>query len=146
MRSIVSVCSTDDDLEYVLEVLFLEQRAGLRSDVVIKTSSHNENRTPTNRIKALMLRKCLLIHLGEQFPKFKDLVASYETVTYVKNVFNIDATGTRPDDHQSPQSDASDDDDDNNDAADLGLTSHASRPPLQRLCRSLVKNLSLIHI
>ena len=108
----------------------------MRGEVVIHTKSHNENRTPTNRVKAILLRRSLLIHLGQQFPQFRGLVATYDTDVFVKTVFNIDADGTRPIQHDVPQSDVSDADDD----ADLGLTSHASRPPLQRLCRDLVTN------
>ena len=119
-----------------MHVLFLEQRAGLRADVVSK--SNNELRTPTNRVKAIMLRGWLLVHLGEKFPEFKDVVASYRTEAYVKSAFNIDANGTRPDSYEPPQSDASDSD--VADVVDLGLTSGASRPPLQRLCRDLATN------
>ena len=137
MRSVVSVCPADDDLEFVLQILFLEQRAGLRADVVPHTKSHNESRTPTNRVKAILLRRCLLIHLGQQFPQFTSLVATYDTDVFVKTVYNIDADGTRPIQHDVPQSDVSDADDDD---ADLGLTSHASRPPLQRLCHDPVTN------
>jgi len=136
MRTIVSVCPETPQLEYVLTVLFLEQRAGLRADVVSK--SNNEVRTPTNRTKAIIiLRNFLLIHLSETFPEFKDLVVSYQAEAYIKATFNIDANGTRPNSFEPPQSDASDD---GADADNNGLTSHASRPVLQRLCRDLATN------
>ena len=139
MRCIVGVCQTDDDLEYVLQVLFLEQRAGMRDDAVIKKTSHNENRTPTNRMKAILLRRSLLIHLSQQFPRFSDVVAMYDTAVYVKTAFNIDSDGTRPIDYEEPEDDAEPQGDDADDA-ELGLSSHLSRAPLQRLLRKLASN------
>ena len=136
MRTLVSVCPDASTLEFVLHVLFLEQRAGLRADVVSK--SNNEQRTPTNRMKAIILRNGLLLHLSESFPEFKELVLTYQTEAYIKATFNIHADGTRPDFFEPPQSDASDDD--GADAGSSGVTSHASRPPLQRLCKDLATN------
>ena len=141
IRSLVAVCNTTEQLEYVLNVLFLEQRAKLRPDM-ITSKSHQDNRTPTNRIKAIVLRNCLLLHISETFPAFKDLVLSYQTEAYVKATYQIDKDGTRPDSFKELESEEEDVnvDDADADVGNNGFTSHTSRTPLEKICKELATN------
>ena len=142
IRSIVAVCPTTEQLEFVLNVLFLEQRAQLRPDM-ITSRSHQDARTPTNRMKAIILRNCLLLHISETFPAFKDLVLSYQTEAYVKATYQIDKDGTRPDSFKELESEEEDvnvTDDKDADVGNNGVTSHTSRTPLEKICKELATN------
>ena len=79
LRAITSTATTDADFAYVVEVLYYEQRARLRTDIKSikqKGTTHNDSRTPTNIMKAILMRRCLFVHIKGIFPALKDTVES----------------------------------------------------------------------
>ena len=79
LRAITATAIADDDFAYLVQVLFYEQRARMRTDIKSikhKGTTRNDARTPTNVMKAILMRRALFIHLKCSFPSLKDTMES----------------------------------------------------------------------
>ena len=67
LRGVCSATDNDDELATILKELMLQQRAGLRRQLTTPRS-HNDQCTPVNIAKGIILRNHLYTHVLASFP------------------------------------------------------------------------------
>ena len=88
LRTCVQVGSDDDQLVYILETLFMDQVCGVR--YVMKST---DNFTYTNQMKAILLRRNVMLHLYGTFPKLQDEVQKFVTMDAYAYLFGYNTYG-----------------------------------------------------
>jgi hypothetical protein len=92
LRQTVSATSTDADLVYALQHLFLQHRSGMRT--ALTCNSKNVLNT-SNVVKAILVRRAIYVHLTNTFPKCADAIEEYASFTFYKTHKSVDITGLR---------------------------------------------------
>ena len=88
LRTCVSVASDDDQLAYILQTLFMDQVCGLRTTV-----KNSEQMTYTHQLKAILLRRNVLLHLYGTFPKLQEEVQKFVTMDAYTYLFGYATDG-----------------------------------------------------
>ena len=116
----------------------MQQRAGVRRQLVTPRSN-NDQCTPVNISKGIILRNNLYTHVLAIFPKHAEMITRYGSATYYRDRFGVDENGVVSD---PPEADRDPDGDAGGDVeADNGPTSsYKSRPPLERFLKALMSN------
>ena len=125
---------SDAELAYILHVLMLQQRCGIRRDLKIP-KSRNELRTPANIAKGILIRRRIFTHLEHTFTQFRELIIGFSGDECYKDLFGIDEHGMKV---QEAVEDAEDDDCKEPSPGDI--SSYASRQVLLMFLKGLVKN------
>ena len=116
----------------------MQQRACVRRQLVTPRSN-NDQCTPVNISKGIILRNNLYTHVLATFPKHAAMITRYGSATYYHEKFGVDENGVMsdpPDADRDPDGDAGGDVE-----ADNGPTSsYKSRAPLERFLKSLMSN------
>ena len=140
-RMVVSATTTDVDLLYVMNHLFLQQCCGMRKSLNCTTSNELNAK---NIVHAMLIRRNIYIHLANTFPKCADAIEPYSCFTFYK-AKGIDINGTPLAGFDAVDADADGGDDDGDDdavAPPSGPTSvQQSRQMLIKLCDGLTKGL-----
>ena len=140
LRAAVGAAQDDTELMTLLQILFLEQCAGVRTAIKSYTGrgSNNEPRTPANIMKSVLIREAILTHLKSLFGNMSHVIESYSVANYLSVAYGINDDGTKRDDF---------DENANDDEADEGAegeSNHASSyrcsSPLVTLLKGLVQN------
>ena len=132
LRQVVGAASSDADLKYILHHLFLQQQAGMRTNL---TSNYKNEMCAANVSKALLVKRNLFVHLKSTFPKCCDAIDNFDSLEYYACFKGVDVNGARA------KSDADYEEDDDDDADDDGPSSvQQSRKLLIKFCESLAKN------
>ena len=82
LRSCMGVSIDVDELARLMQVLFLEQRSGLR-----KTLKQKDKTAPPSVFKAYVIRMHLWVHLGVIFPRLVDVVELHGTPEHFKQEY-----------------------------------------------------------
>ena len=138
LRGTFTASDNDDDLCYILQTLMLQQRSGLRRQL-ITPKSHNDNRTPANVAKSILLRKNILNHMSQSMPQWQALIAPYMGTSIYLDMYGINAHGVRVGEAVDDLENTDEDDDDK--AAEAELSSYKSRHILMTLLKKLNKNM-----
>lgn len=134
LRQVFGATDCDTELAYILHVLMLQQRCGLRCDLKIP-KSRNELRTPANIAKGILIRRRLFTHLEHTFTQFRELITAFSGDEGYTDLFGIDKNGMKV--HEAVE-DAEDDDCKEPPPGDV--SSYASRQVLLTFLKGLVKN------
>jgi hypothetical protein len=137
LRACMQATTCEDDLQYVLHALFMEQRCGIRK--TMKTASGSNQTTPANTVKALLARRSLWAHLKALFPKFEAILQYYSSFAYYADAYGVDSSGSRNSSFESTN-DSDNDAEDQPDHEENVMSSYKSRPLLVRLASALAKN------
>ena len=138
LRACIGVTTDDDELARLLQTLFLDQRCGLK-----KTMKPAKDKvSPSNILKAYILRERVFVHLKKTFPAFGDVVDQYSTVAFYAKEYGVDQHGTGIDGHREVPDDDEDQDgaSDNDADGEVGITTYQSRRKLIVLCKDLAKH------
>ena len=139
LRGVCSSTENDVELGTILHELMLQQRAGLRKQL-ITPRSHNDAVTPANIAKGILLRNFIYTHVLRSFPKHKELIERFAPSAFYLAQFGIDENGIRVSDPPDEDADA-DSVVDAGGQADGGPTSsYKSRLPLEKFLKSLMFN------
>ena len=139
LRGVCSSTENDVELGTILHELMLQQRAGLRKQL-ITSRSHNDASTPANVAKGILLRNFIYTHVLRSFPKHKELIERFAPSAFYLAQFGIDENGNRVSDPPDEDADA-DSVVDAGGQADGGPTSsYKSRLPLEKFLKSLMFN------
>ena len=134
LRLVFGATDSDAELAYILHVLMLQQRCGIRCDLKIP-KSRNELRTPANIAKGILIRQRIFTHLEHTFTQFRELIIGFSGDECYKDLFGIDEHGMKV---QEAVEDAEDDDCKEPSPGDI--SSYASRQVLLTFLKGLVKN------
>ena len=137
LRGTFTASDNDDDMCYILLTLMLQQRSGLRKQL-LTPKSHSDSRMPGNIAKSILLRRNLLNHMSQIMPHWEALIAPYMGTDIYLDLYGINAYGVRV---GAAVDDVEKSDDENaDDAADAELSSYQSRRMLIMLLKKLNKN------
>ena len=81
LRGVCSATDNDAELATILQELMLQQRAGLRRQLTTPRS-HNDQCTPVNIAKGIILRNHLYTHVLASFPKHAEMIQRYASSTF----------------------------------------------------------------
>ena len=145
LRAIVGACDTDDELEYVMKTLFLEQQCGLQSPGTFKKLA-----TPVNVTRAILLRSIIFKHMATTYPLFEKEIEEIGSFQFYKSYFGVTEDGGQyedwtgapsklPETYAYDESDCEtvgDDSATHNDQDDL--SSYKSKGPIKMFCWKLM--------
>ncbi len=135
LRQTVSATSTDADLVYALQHLFLQHRSGMRT--ALTCNSKNVLNT-SNVVKAILVRRAIYVHLTNTFPKCADAIEVYASFTFYKTHKCVNITGLRINGSDHDLAGDGGDDDADDAAPPTGPNSvHYSRQLLIKFCHAL---------
>ena len=117
MRLICSISDREEDVGYILNELFLQQRAGLRQSLVVPKSKADV-KTPQNVGKGMLIKRMVLNHLIEKCPNLKPTLEPFADQTHYELRYGVRTNGEKT-------RELKDDDDDDQDIA----CGHELRPP-----------------
>ena len=133
LRCVLAVCNDNDELEFILKTLFLEQRCGLRRKLDKKTTS--------TVVRGLLLRRATMLHLSASYPRFADELAVMGPWSYYAQLHGCSEQGVLD---VCAADDASHDQEEEEDGATQpdpqDLSSYSSRKPLLFFAKSLMRN------
>ena len=135
LRQVVGAAPTDVDLKFVLQHLFLQQRAGMRPSL---NSNVKNELCASNVVKALLVRRNLFIHLMNTFPKCADAIEPYAGFGFYNDYKGVDSNGVRANGDVDDDDDGDVDDDDA--TSEVPSSVQQSRKLLIKFCDSLAKN------
>ena len=138
LRGTFTASDNDDDMCYILQTLMLQQRSGLRRQL-ITPKSHSDSRMPGTIAKSILLRRNLLKHISQSMPHWQALIAPYMGTDIYLDLYGINAYGVRVGE-AADDVDKSDEEDDDK-AAEAELSSYQSRRILMILLKKLTKNI-----
>ena len=95
MRLICSISDREDDVGYILNELFLQQRAGLRRSLMLPNKSKNEVKTPQNVGKGLLIKRMVLMHLLEKCPNLRPSLQPFVDHTHYEERYGMRSNGER---------------------------------------------------
>ena len=96
LRGVCSATENDADLATILKELMMQQRAGVRRQLVTPRSN-NDQCTPVNISKGIILRNNLYTHVLAIFPKHAEMITRYVSATYYRERFGVDENGVMSD-------------------------------------------------
>ena len=117
MRLICSISDREEDVGYILNELFLQQRAGLRHSLVVPKSK-GDVKTPQNVGKGMLIKRMVLNHLIEKCPNLKPTLEPFADHTHYELRYGVRTNGEKT-------RELKDDEDDDQDIA----CGHELRPP-----------------
>ena len=94
LRLIFAISEREEDIAYILKELFLQQRAALRASLQIPRSK-NDNRTPQNIGKAMLIKRSILRHLVEVCPNLQTTLQPFVDNTHYEFQYGVLAGGER---------------------------------------------------
>ena len=134
LRGVLSACSDNDELDFVLKTLFLEQRCGLRTKL--------DNKACSTIVRALLLRQATMLHLSASYPRFAEELEDIRSWSYYRIFRGCSEQGVL--DRCGEEHDVSDDQAEQEDVATQpdpqDLSSYSSRKPLLTFAKSLMSN------
>ena len=137
LRGTFAASDNDDDMYYILQTLMLQQRSGLRTQLVTP-KSNSDSRIPANIAKSILLRRNLLNHLSQSMPHWQALIAPYMCTAIYLDLYGLNAHGVRV---GEAVDDVNKSDEENDEAvAEAELSSYQSRLMLMTLLKKLIKN------
>jgi len=138
LRACVAATPADDELANLLQILFLEQRCGLK-----KTLKVDAKQSPSNLFKAYLLRMKIFTHLEFILPKLADVVHLYGSAAFFATEYSLDAQGSFTSDCQKPVHDEEEQEEvvsDDNAECEGTVTTYKSRRLLIAFCHGLAKH------
>ena len=94
LRGVCSATDNDVELGTILKELMFQQRANLRKQLTTPRS-HNDQVTPANVAKGILLRNFIYTHVAHSFPKHKELIERFGLLAFYRDRFGIDKHGIR---------------------------------------------------
>ena len=94
MRLICSVSEREDDVAYILNELFLQQRAGLRHSLAA-SKSKSDAKTPVNVGKSILIKRMVLNHLIEICPNLQPTLQPFADHTHYELKYGVRPNGER---------------------------------------------------
>ena len=76
LRHVFAISDREEDMAYVINELFMQQRAGLRSSL-ISPKSKNEVKTPQNVGRSMLIKRMVLNHLMEVCLNIRPHIAAF---------------------------------------------------------------------
>ena len=119
MRLICSISDREDDVGYILNELFLQQRAGLRQSLIVPKSK-NEVKTPQNVGKGMLIKRMVLMYLLEKCPNLRPTLQPFVDHTHYEERYGVRPNGERVNELKVDEGD-----DDEQDSA----SGHELKPP-----------------
>ena len=139
LRALCGVAADDEQLAYLLKILFLEQSAGIRKAFkVTASSSSGDLMSLQNQIKGLLVRKNILLHTCACFPNLD--VHKHTTYDAYHYFYGIQQTGATDPNWTKPDVCCSDGEEEGEDAESENKTvsSYASKKPAEKFMISLI--------
>ena len=81
LRACVGVTNDDDELAQLLQILFLDQRSGLKKSLKI-----DPKQAPSSLFKAYVMRMRVFVHLKSILPKFADVLDLHGSTDFFERV------------------------------------------------------------
>ena len=94
LRLIFAISEREEDIAYILKELFLQQRAGIRSSLVIPRSK-NEVRTPQNIGRGMLIKRMVLNHFFEVCPNLATTLQPFVDNTHYEFQYGVLVGGER---------------------------------------------------
>lgn len=136
LRGCVSSATDEEELAKLLQILFLEQRCGLK-----KTLKVDYKQSPSTLFKAYLMRMRVFTHLENILPKLADVVHHYGSPEFFKTEYGLDAQGNFISDcHKAPADEEEQEGSDDDEAAQGNATTYKSRRLLTDFCNRLAKH------
>ena len=107
LRHVFAISDREEDMAYVINELFMQQRAGLRSSL-ISPKSKNEVKTPQNVGRSMLIKRMVLSHLLTECPNLSVTLQPFVDHTYYETQYGVRPNGDRTRDAKD-----TDDNDDN---------------------------------
>ena len=95
MRHLYSVSDREEDLAYIFNDLFLQQRAGLRSSLITPKIKKKEVKTPQNVGRSFLIKRMVLNHLIETCPNLAPIVQPFVDSTHYELQYGVETNGER---------------------------------------------------
>ena len=94
LRHIFSISDREDDIAYIMNLLFLQQRAGIRGSMVMPKSK-NDVKTPQNIGKGLLIKRMVLMHLMETCPDIATTLQPFADQTHFELQYGVLPSGEK---------------------------------------------------
>ena len=143
LRAVFGCSDVESDSEYILEELFMQQRADIRKTLQAK-SNKRDPRVTTNICKAILLKRSIFMFLVAEFPKLADAIEPYKTFAYFSSMFNISSDGTKQDSTGNSETEPEPDDDTLHVVPAEAISSQESKRMLVTFCKR-IRNLQFDH-
>ena len=94
MRNICAVSDREDEVGYILNQLFLQQRAGLRI-LLSQPKSKADLKTPQNVAKSILITRMVLTHLIDKCPHLQPTLQPFVDNTHYEEQYGVQPNGAR---------------------------------------------------